>query len=1290
MKNLIPGFIVNNFKKGKLQGKFKSTVMFIDIVGFTDMTQRLIVHEKEGIEVLTDILNDIFGGLINLIYNHNGWIGKFEGDAFTVFFNDDNFQDHYQLTKSIQDFIKSSGRVKTDQGTFRLNIRIGVGVGDVTWRILITESRNIFYFKGAGIEDSYKAKKKCKAGEIYLSNGFKKILSSNKKTRWVDSKISSKITYKKKELLNFIPEKILNFTGQGEFRDVVSIFVSFDFEEKVFDEFIQFYLKELTKYSGYLNKLDYTDKGPILLTVFGAPFGLEHLVFNALDFCLSVQKKYPELAFGLTRGTVYAGFIGTRKQGEYTIIGDEVNLSARLMEIAKQGEILTDAEIFKTTSGKFSFENFGNKKLKGFKERFPVYRLMKKEPGFEQDFFSGPLIGRKTELKLLIKSLDALKNGKNAGIVYIDGDPGIGKSKLVHAFFKELDMKKYYRFICRNDPVLKKPFNPFIYFLTGYFNLNDDDSIEKRKEKFLKKFSTFIAKIPDSQISSQLIKFREALGSLLNLKWEDSLFEKLDAETKYNNMIAGLKLFIKGHSLIKPVIIEFEDAHWSDLDSQGIVRSLTINTLGFPILILIISRYLDDGKPFRVEGLSQDIHVNSINLGLLSIIDLKKLVNTNLEYPASNKLLDIIQKKSEYNPFFIEQIILFLKESGVLKKGRDNCTILKKSNFKIPRKINNIIISRIDRLSESLKRIIKTASVIGREFSVLLLSRILKNEDITDALEKIENESIWLSLSELHYLFKHILIRDAVYEMQLRKTLRKLHLSVAHGLEKQYKGNLKNYYQDLGFHYEKGGDIVKAMKYYRLGAELAEKDYKNQQTIYCYNKLLEYAKKQDEKCIIRNKLAPIYYFIGNVTEAEKLFKKNLKALKRTKKLKLLAETKLYYSDFLRNIGKYDLALELLEDSKKVFKKLHDKSKYYETLSSIGSVYLRRGMTDKALKHFNKAYEYSIKEKNIELENDLLGKLGVIEYYDGNTNKAYKHFKRMKKLSEKLIDPEGALFATVCIGNTYYARYDFETALEYYKKAMFEAININDISLIGALHNNIGGILYNQGNFQESIKFYEKLLELSKETNDKFSFNLATFNLGNIFVDLEDFEKGFGYYTKSLKISKELGDLYMVALVLMSLGKLYRYLNDSKNAKKCFKKSINLALKSKTNALIGDILFRFEEFYIYEKELNEAMKLFKRVRAYLKDTDYWSENFDLTMLRVIFKSFNDKNGAKADLLNMLKSSSSDLEIALLNYELFNITGKNKYKSGALKIYKKLYRQIPFYKYKFKIKELESSF
>ncbi len=394
MKNLIPKFILKKLKNGEFRGKFNGGVIFIDIIGFTKMTEKLMKSGKEGAEILSGIINEIFTPIIDVIYSHNGFISTYSGDAFTAIFEDKDSLNTILAAESIKEIFKGFESRKTRFGMFKLSGKIGVSYGSINWGIIGKNHSRVYFFRGEVIKQAVEGQELCKANQIIFHKSIKPkiskasltfrektgnffILKSVKGIKRLTQK-QKKIKYSHDLVNQFFQIDLLPSQIPGEFREVISVFISFE-EIKRFDKLdriLKWIINQVQIFGGYFSSIEFAEKGPHMFIVFGAPISHENDLVRSLNFIHSIiSRKDLNIRAGLTIGTAFAGFIGSKVRETYTVLGDIVNLSARIMTVSEWGEIWVPEIITGKIKDIYEIELIGKKSFKGKKKKTKIFKI---------------------------------------------------------------------------------------------------------------------------------------------------------------------------------------------------------------------------------------------------------------------------------------------------------------------------------------------------------------------------------------------------------------------------------------------------------------------------------------------------------------------------------------------------------------------------------------------------------------------------------------------------------------------------------------------------------------------------------------------------------------------------------------------------------------------------------------------------------------------------------------------------------------------------------------------------
>lgn len=325
--NLIPYFIYEKYQAGQTDGRLKAITLFMDISGFTAMTQAFMRHGKEGAEELAQVINTIFEPIILAIYKHGGFVTGFAGDALTVIFP--AFDEQAALAAcatslNIQSIVSTLKNYHTPFGSFELAIKQGLSAGLIEWGIIGPSEHKTHFFRGNAIDRCAEAEQQAAAGGIILDKAIRSLLPIEP----VDLVINNgRFTQLKQIVSNlnlpkttpqfpslseefchqFFQQDVWQYSGKGEFRLASIIFLAFqsDLSKTSLAQLVTQVIQECDQFGGHFSEVDFGDKGGLVLIYFGAPKAHENNLERALSYTLALSKKLNELKLSYRVGITY-------------------------------------------------------------------------------------------------------------------------------------------------------------------------------------------------------------------------------------------------------------------------------------------------------------------------------------------------------------------------------------------------------------------------------------------------------------------------------------------------------------------------------------------------------------------------------------------------------------------------------------------------------------------------------------------------------------------------------------------------------------------------------------------------------------------------------------------------------------------------------------------------------------------------------------------------------------------------------------------------------------------------
>ncbi len=614
---------------------------------------------------------------------------------------------------------------------------------------------------------------------------------------------------------------VAGFTAMSEARDPEEM-------HGLMDRFFQLVLDEVHRTEGTVNQF----LGDGVMALFGAPVALEDAPLRAVRSALAIQAALPglekgraplPLRIGIHNGPVVVGRIGDDLRMDYTAVGDTTNLAARLQQLARPGEILVSDATRRLVQGFFDLEDLGPQELRGKSAPVRAFRVLRERPvGSRVDARAEagltPLVARERELAILRDALAAAREGRGRAC-FLVGDAGIGKSRLLFEFRRSLRGVPHVWFEGRCASYGST--TAFQFVVDGvqrFFDIDDRDD----DASALAKLSNGVAALGDD-----LAWTEPFLQKLLSLPVSDQAVEALDAISRRSHTIHALQALFLRAAEKDPLVLVVEDLHWIDPASEEFLE-LLIDAIPAARICLLLTHRPGYRQPFG----DRSYHVR-VALEALSPHQMAEMAGALLETRGIHAgLRSLIAEKAEGNPFFVEEVTKSLLEDGALRIEGGHAELVRSAaELAVPDSIHDVLAARIDRLEEEPKRAIQVASVIGREFALRLLDRIVEAgsamQEVVSELRAVELIYQKAAHPELAFMFKHALTHDVAYDSVLRERRRALHGVVGRAIEELYADRLGEHYEALANHFEQAEDWERALQYHERAARKAADAYAN-------------------------------------------------------------------------------------------------------------------------------------------------------------------------------------------------------------------------------------------------------------------------------------------------------------------------------------------------------------------------------------------------------------------------------------------------------------------------------
>jgi class 3 adenylate cyclase len=544
--------------------------------------------------------------------------------------------------------------------------------------------------------------------------------------------------------------------------------------------------------------------GDGVMAVFGAPIALEDAPLRACRTAFAILRGLsdagpelearhgtrPQVRIGINAGPAVFGQV--QGASGATVLGDTVNVAERLESLAEPGSAILSEPVLRLVQGLVDVSFLGERPIKGRSGTHKVYRLDAIRAGvsrFGAALYRGltAYVGRDRELETLERGFDAIGSGVH--VIDIVGEPGIGKSRLLHEFRQQIvkERARFYSGSCTPDG-RQTPFRAFIEVVREAFHLLPSDehaTVSRKLNQGLQALSLMSA---------------ENLGLLLNLLGQEA---PEDALAGLDGVLVGLRTrnllrqCVQALSRLTPTIVAFEDLHWLDSASEELLAAII--AIEEPLQLLI----LHTRRPDYVASWTGLPQVTQLALDPLSTRETLRIAQTRLGADhQTNELASLIAAKAEGNALFAEELASYLIERGIVRRSDERLDFDPAAvSAALPESVQSLLASRVDQLAPGERSLLQIAAVIGRRFDpqlVVALSGDKKDASFAamEALDLVRRED-----SSGDYVFKHALVRDALYSGLLAGPRIALHLKVACELERRSENRLFEIAESLAHHF---------------------------------------------------------------------------------------------------------------------------------------------------------------------------------------------------------------------------------------------------------------------------------------------------------------------------------------------------------------------------------------------------------------------------------------------------------------------------------------------------------
>jgi len=978
-----------------------------------------------------------------------------------------------------------------------------------------------------------------------------------------------------------LPQLVYNPRGgqvEGQHRQVTVLFANFvgmsdiihargvdDVDGITADlgEYFQAMQEEIEYYGGVVNKVDLYDQGDKLMVMFGAPVAHEQDAQRAALTALAMQEAMSRLSsptastllsqrIGIHTGFVFAGNVGssTNNRREYTVMGDTVNLAARLMSAAPPGQVWVSQRIWDQIQRGFEAKELPPVKMKGISEPVPVYRLeaatqVQRDRDWSR-LLRSDVVGRDRELQTLDACFDDLLVYRSKQIIGITGETGVGKSRLMQewrrraaAVVEEKDAPIWLG--GRGHSYGQRTHGVFIEVLEQLLDIADDDAPAAQWDKLSARVrGTFADAEPGwfDEFSNRLAYLGQFLA--LDLAKKKGLSERVaqaEAETLQIQTRLAICDLLTHAAQERPLVLVLEDLHWADDASLDLLEFLVDRVSdATSVLFCLIFRPQKERPIWQVWHQIQRSHpdCHSISLRELGPAAGRELMFNLLQasqFPEDFQAL--ILEETDGNPLYIEEVLHTLVEDGVLVQDEGEWQLTRSvEHIQVPDTLYQIIQSRIDELdfgSPGARRVLWMASVIGDEFGEELLLHMFtgtgrKEEEFLRHLRELRNaamiERVGIGRDDLPpddlprrgYRFRHGLVQQVAYENMLVAKRCEYHCEVGSWWEERYSDDLQKHYDTLAHHYDRGRHWEKALRYHWLAGKKDAQAYANQDAALHLQRALEIAALAAPST---DMLAEVHFELGKVLAVTGAFDGALEHLEE--------------------------AYDLLEDSRG----LPAVSRRARVCYHIGRIYERKGGRENlriALAWQGKGL--ALLPETPTAEAALLRVLGgIVGLRQADFGRADRECEQSLALAQATDSKMALALVHRLLSISLRAQGRLGSAMDHCERGIEVCEGLSDLIGLATSYANQGVLAMELDDWKLAQASYLQALEMQERIGDKYQLAMTCCNLGDLCCHLGDLEQGFAYAQRGLDLFAALesyqGEIFARAVLATVLWRQQR-------------------------------------------------------------------------------------------------------------------------------------------------------